>query len=355
MPITLEWGKVGERTYEQGVDRVVVYLDDGTAVPWSGVVSITESKNVNASAVYFDGNKVNSIVETNSYSASISAITYPDEVSILEGNERINHGIYLTNQYARPFSMSYRTGVGDDINGMFSNYKIHILFGLMLTPANKDYVSINNEPSVMTFEWDISSIPPEVGNYRPTSHITLDENQMPEALKDAIYLSLYGDGTNPPEFSTVEDLIDQILAYSFWNIVDNNDGTFDATPFNTEDLELVNPSAVEGDADYDLYRMDNVDIEWLDDDTYLLINGHGETTACNSHFVGDITDDPTEDGDCYHLVRSALATNELAHYIGTAPLGSMEIQPVWKVTKITFGPPVSIVKKKNVKWTEREL
>lgn len=353
MPTTLKWDQIEERVYERGIDRVALYLDDGTAVSWSGVVSITENQNVNASPTYFDGNKVNSITETDSYSASLSAITYPDEVTILEGSERINHGIYLTNQYPQPFSMSYRTGVGDALNGTLSNHKIHIVFGLMLLPQDRERSTINADPEIDIFEWQLSSIPPEVGNYRPTAHIVLDEASMPELLRDELYLALYGDGVNPPAFTSVEDLIDQILQYSFWQIDDNGDKTFSATPFDPDDLVEVDPGADPEDDDYKLYEMHNVEIEWIDDDTYLLLNGYGVSTSCNPRVIGGY-DQPSGDGDCWHLVRSALASDELSHYIGTAPLNSQETQPVWRVTKIIFGPPVTMVVTKNVRWTERE-
>lgn len=353
MSTTLVWDKIEERTYNRGVDRVVIYLDDGTAVPWSGVVSINENQNVSTSPTYFEGSKVNSIIETDSYSANLTAITYPEEVTLLEGGEQLNYGIYLTNQYPRPFSMTYRTGVGSALGGALSDYKIHIVFGLMLMPQNVVHNTINADPEIDPFEWELVSIPPEVGNYRPTAHIVLEDSKIPDILKEDLYNALYGDGTNPPEFSSVEDLIEQILAYTFWQFIDNGDGTFDASPFDSNDLVKLWDTEEFPDEEFGLYELQNVDVEEIGENTFLLINGYGSQLGCSPRTVGAVGG-PESSGDCWHLVRSALAGDETAHYIGTAPLGSLEIQPVWRVTKIMFGPPVTIVVNTNVRWTERE-
>ena len=353
MLTTLKWDALQDRTYERGVDRVVLYLDDGEAVTWSGVVAINERKTNSSEAVYFDGNKLNAVTQTDSYAGTIQAITYPEVVSILEGSEEINHGIYLTNQHPRPFNMSYRTGVGSALGGAFANSKIHIVLGLLLMPSDKASTTMNEDPSASTFDWELVAIPPSVGNYRPTSHIILDEAAMPNTFRDELYLALYGDGTNPPEFDNIEELVQTILSYSFWKIDDNGDKTFDATPFNDEDLTQINPAALAGAVDYELYQLDNVDLEKIDDDTYLIVNGYGTSNACTPRVVGSIGIGGSN-GGCYHMVRSAIASDALSHYIGTAPLLSQETQPVWKVTEIYFGPPSSITIKKNIRWTERE-
>ena len=40
----LEWDKIGERRYETGVDRVVLYKNNGnSAYAWNGITGITEN------------------------------------------------------------------------------------------------------------------------------------------------------------------------------------------------------------------------------------------------------------------------------------------------------------------------
>lgn len=55
-----------------------------------------------------------------------------------------------------------------------------------------------------------------------------------------------------------------------------------------------------------------------------------------------------------HSVRAALATDRAAHYMGTAPSGSLEIDPVWDVVKIGL-EPVSTSHFEEVSWTDREM
>ena len=352
MSTTLKWDAVEDRTYEQGLDRVAIYLNDGTAVAWSGVVSIEENANRSSDSTYFEGTKANTLVETDAFSGSISAITYPDVIQKLEGGEAINHGIYLTDQHLQAFSMSFRTGVGSALEGSLKSYKIHILFGLTLIPNSRPHTTLNDSTDIELFEWDMFSVPAVVGDYRPTSHIILDEDKIPPALKTALNNALYGDGVNPPEFTNIEDLIEQILAYSFWRFEDNGDGTFDGTPFDPLDLHAVDPGAVFPHVNNELFDLYNVDLEDLGNGEYLLVNGYGTTLGCSPRLVGGTAG---QGGDCYHLVESALASNGLSHYIGTAPLGSYPEQSTWRVTQIFFGPPVTTHVRTNIPWTSREL
>lgn len=54
----LEWDKVGERTYQAGLDRGVLYLNDGTVVPWNGLISVEESSDAELKSFYLDGVKM---------------------------------------------------------------------------------------------------------------------------------------------------------------------------------------------------------------------------------------------------------------------------------------------------------
>ena len=53
----LVWDQVGERLYETGVDRGVLYLPGGSAVPWNGLISINEMVSREVKPYYIDGIK----------------------------------------------------------------------------------------------------------------------------------------------------------------------------------------------------------------------------------------------------------------------------------------------------------
>lgn len=54
----LTWSAVGERYYETGVDRGVLYVGDQPGVAWTGLTSVSESPTGGeARAFYIDGVK----------------------------------------------------------------------------------------------------------------------------------------------------------------------------------------------------------------------------------------------------------------------------------------------------------
>jgi hypothetical protein len=53
----LEWDKIGDRRYETGVDRGVLFPPNGPAVPWNGLTAITETVSREVKSYYVDGVK----------------------------------------------------------------------------------------------------------------------------------------------------------------------------------------------------------------------------------------------------------------------------------------------------------
>ncbi len=53
----LVWDNIGERTFQTGIDRGVLYLQDGTSVPWNGIIELEESYVSELKSYYLDGAK----------------------------------------------------------------------------------------------------------------------------------------------------------------------------------------------------------------------------------------------------------------------------------------------------------
>ena len=53
----LVWDKIGERIYQTGVDRGVLYLHDGTVVLGMDLLDVEESSNSELKSFYLDGVK----------------------------------------------------------------------------------------------------------------------------------------------------------------------------------------------------------------------------------------------------------------------------------------------------------
>ena len=126
----LVWDKVGQRTYESGLDRGVLYRTDTDEVfPWNGLTSVVEKTTRSSSDNFFDGVKVSESVTIGSFSASVSAITYPDVVVELEGTTPLRNGVFSDN--SNPRCSRFRIErVGNDVDGDSAHYKIHVIYNV---------------------------------------------------------------------------------------------------------------------------------------------------------------------------------------------------------------------------------
>lgn len=232
----IEWELPGSKRYETGIDRGVLYLDDGQAVPWNGLTSVDETVNRETSSVYFDGMKISTSITLGDYQATVKAFTYPDEFEELQGFDSLIEGVYLDNQPIESFGLAYRTMIGDDVGGL-DGYKIHILWNVMVLPKDRTYPTIGADISIVEFEWDISAVQEEVDGFSPTSHFVIDSTKVRADVLSVIEKLLYGDAaTNtPPALPSMDDFVTLLmdlqteLGVTVMTIVDNGDGTWTAT------------------------------------------------------------------------------------------------------------------------------
>jgi hypothetical protein len=103
----LSWSKVGERLFEAGLDRGVLYPPAGTPVAWSGLTSIEESVDDDAVAFYIDGIKYLDHEVLGDFSAKLKAFTYPDEFEEFDGVKPIATGL-LAHMISRPKALVCR-------------------------------------------------------------------------------------------------------------------------------------------------------------------------------------------------------------------------------------------------------
>ena len=199
----LVWDKAGEHYYETGVDHGVLYsrnmsgvYDNGYA--WNGLTSVTESPSgAESSPQYADNGKYLNLISEEEFGATIEAYTYPDEFAQYNGEAELADGVYAGQQKRGTFGLSYRTKVGDDVNGQDKNYKIHLIYGCTAAPSEKAYSTVNDSPEATTFSWEISTTPVEVPGFKPTASITLDSRKVEETKLKAIEKILYGSDETP--------------------------------------------------------------------------------------------------------------------------------------------------------------
>lgn len=194
----LTWDQVGERVYETGVDRGVLYVPNVSGVydkgvAWNGLVTVTESPSgAEPSAQYADNIKYLNLLSAEEFGATIEAYTYPDEFGEMDGVELPAPGVAVGQQGRSMFGMSYRTQLGNDVEGTDYGYKLHLLYGLTASPSEKAYGTINDSPEAIAFSWEVASTPAPVTGYRPTSLIVIDSTVVEPADLLALENLLYG-------------------------------------------------------------------------------------------------------------------------------------------------------------------
>lgn len=200
----LTWDQVGERLYETGVDRGVLYIPNGsgiydTGVAWNGLTAVTESPSgAEASPQYADNTKYLNLVSAEEFGATIEAFTYPDEFGQCDGTAAPASGVILGQQGRKSFGLAYRTRLGNDLDGVDYGYKLHLIYGALAAPSEKAYATINDSPEAITFSWEVATTPVAVASYKPTSVIVIDSTVVSSDDLSALEDILYGtEGVDP--------------------------------------------------------------------------------------------------------------------------------------------------------------
>lgn len=207
----LVWDQVGEHRYETGVDRGVLYPPGGDdPVPWNGLTQVTENLERDVKSYYIDGVKYLDHHVPDTYSAKLQAFTYPDELEDLMGTAPFAPGVFLHDQRARQFSLSYRTLVGNDIDGVDHGYKIHLIYNVMAVPSSVGIGTIADSTSLASFEWALTAVPDQLFGARPTSHISIHSRGIDPDLLETIESLLYGTEEEPPALPSLIDLLNLV-------------------------------------------------------------------------------------------------------------------------------------------------
>lgn len=194
----LVWDKTGERLYETGVSKGVLYLFTdagayGNGVAWNGLTNFSESPSgAEASPLYADNIKYLNLMSNEEFGGTIEAYTYPDEFMECDGSKSVATGVTIGQQSRRTFGFSYRTEVGNDVTGTDYGYKIHLVYGCLASPSSKDYGTINDSPEAITFSWEITTTPVEVTGFKPTATLVIDSTKVSAEKMTALENVLYG-------------------------------------------------------------------------------------------------------------------------------------------------------------------
>jgi hypothetical protein len=248
----LLWDKTGERLYETGIDHGVLYLADGTGVPWNGLTGIEEDFGDDTSTpVYFDGINQADVPSIGDFTAKLTAFTYPDEFLEFEGVASLGEGFFVDDQDPKPFNLSYRTLLGNDALGPDFGYKLHLLYNLTAVVDTTSRETTTDSPNILEFTWNLSGVSQTVTNYRPTAHVIIDSTQIPSPILQGIEAVIYGDESNDAHLPTINELIDLASNWDPRYVVPNPttglsellSGGGDLTPVNVDGVYAALPES----------------------------------------------------------------------------------------------------------------
>lgn len=214
----ISWGTAGTRLYEAGVDRGVLYLDGIDGVPWDGLTSVKESPSGGgATPYYLDGFKYLNVASAEEFEASIEALTNPSEFARCDGTASIFAGLFATQQPREPFGLTYRTLIGNDLDGQDHGYKIHLVYNALAEPTDRDNSSLGGSVSPLGLSWKISTTPIAMSGRKPTSHLIIDSTKSDPNMLAVLEGFLYGANNLPPRLPTPTQLV---ALFGNWSITD---------------------------------------------------------------------------------------------------------------------------------------
>ena len=237
----LVWDATGEKFYETGVDRGVLYKPDSNGnydegFAWNGLTTVTESPTgAEATPTYADNIVYANLLSVERWAGTIEAYTYPDEFAECDGSAEAQIGVFVGQQPRKTFGFAWRTIKGNDVENNELGYKLHMVYGATAAPSEKAYATVNDSPEMITFSWELTTVPVQVTGLKPTASITIDSTKVDATALAALELILYGSVGVDPRLP----LPDEILALF--------DGTFTAaTPtepsYNSTTDEITIPT-----------------------------------------------------------------------------------------------------------------
>lgn len=209
----LVWDQDGQKLYETGVDRGVLFVYDegayGNGVAWNGLINVNESPSgAEPSPLYADNRKYLELISNEEFGFTIEAYMSPEEFDVCDGSIELAPGVYAGQQNRKGFGFSYRTLIGNDAEGTDYGYKIHLVYGAKAKPSGRDNATVNDSPEAMTLSWECSTTPVDVPGGKPTSHLVIDSTKTSAEKLAALEELLYGTESADAKLPTIAEVIE---------------------------------------------------------------------------------------------------------------------------------------------------
>lgn len=257
----IAWSTAGSRFYEAGVDRGVLYVDTLAGVPWIGLIGVDEAPSGGEAVPrYIDGEKYLNLAAVEEFNATIRAYTYPVEFAQCDGSARVRNGLFFGQQRRNPFGFSYRTKVGNDVDGPEHGYKIHLVYNALATPSSRAASTFADSVDPSDFSWTISTKSRRISGYSSTAYVVVDSRYTHPTTLMSIEDILYGTESTISRLPTPEEIIDIFDIPVMWEVIDNEDGSY----------RIADPGSAIVDLGLGMFSIDHENVVAIDEDTYTI-------------------------------------------------------------------------------------
>ena len=214
--VKLQWDQAGQRLYETGTNKGVLFVQDdtgsyGTGVAWNGLVSVQKSNDgAEENPLYADNMKYLSLMSAENLRGSIDAYTYPEEFEACDGSVAINQGVYIGQQARVPFGMVYSTIVGNDTQGNAFGEKMHFIYNAKVSPTERAYETVNEDPTALTFSWEYSTTPVDLSDIglQASAGVVVSKHEVGATAWKALQDLVYGTADKEPTLPTIQEIIE---------------------------------------------------------------------------------------------------------------------------------------------------
>lgn len=221
----LVWDATGEKKFETGIDRGVLYPASKGKYPkgvvWNGLTSVSESPSgADENKFYADNIVYGSLRGAEDFGGTIECYTYPDEWGECDGSLQPVDGVVLNQQTRKAFGLSYRTVVSSDAAeslDVSNGYKLHLVYNATASPSERQYQTINDSPEAITFSYEFTTNPVSVSvvkDAKPVSLITVDSTVVDSTKVEALEKLLYGSDEGGEAQLPLPDEVLTTLGYS---------------------------------------------------------------------------------------------------------------------------------------------
>lgn len=209
----LTWDQVGERLYETGVEQGAIYPmatsgTYGTGEAWNGLTAVTESPSgAEPTALYANDKKYVELTSAEEFGGTIEAYTYPKGFAACNGEADVVAGLRLSQQSRKAFGLVYKTLIGNDTEGTKHGYKLNIVYGAKVSPAEQANNTVNDSPEAKTMSWEFTTTPVEVAGFDPTAHLIIDSTEVEKPKLEALEAILYGGDDADPRLPLPSEIV----------------------------------------------------------------------------------------------------------------------------------------------------